>query len=144
MNDRPHWFYFYIIPLMPTLLTIAGWYLVSRREKSKRFLDRKDRRIDAALILLEKVETDALHYYTVDDADNILANAIKHNLKQLAKLCVRIDSKLNIADLRDVTTGGDFQSKQRTLLKPGHERLIQISNAVFIFRDELEGCHDDE
>ncbi len=143
MNNQPHWFYFYIIPLMPTLLTIAGWYLVSRREKSKRFLDRKDRRIDAALTLLEKIEVDALRYYAVDDADNVLANAIKHNLKWLAKLCARINGNLKVTELRTVTTGGDFQSKKRMLLKPDHEKFIQIHEAVFRLKDELEGCHDD-
>lgn len=56
MNNQPHWFYFYIMPLMPTVLTIAGWFFVVRREKSKRRLERKDRRIDAALTLLEKLK----------------------------------------------------------------------------------------
>lgn len=143
MNNQPHWFYFYIMPLMPTVLTIAGWFFIVRREKSKRRLERKDRRIDAALTLLEKIETDALHYYTVDDADHALANTIKHNLKWLAKLCARINGNLKITELRTVTTGGDFQSKKRMLLKPDHEKFIQIREAVFKLRDELEGCHDD-
>ncbi|OHR44967.1 hypothetical protein HMPREF2753_09150 [Neisseria sp. HMSC071C03] len=143
MNNQPHWFYFYIIPLMPTVLTIAGWFFIDCREKSKRRLERKDRRIDAALTLLEKIEADALRYYAVDDADNVLANAIKHNLKWLAKLCARINSNLKVTELRTVTTGGDFESKKRMLLKPGHNKFTQISNAVFKLRDELEGCHDD-
>ena len=143
MNNQPHWFYFYIMPLMPTVLTIAGWFFIVRREKSKRRLERKDRRIDAALTLLGKIVTDALHYYTVDDADHALANTIKHNLKWLAKLCARINGNLKITELRTVTTGGDFQSKKRMLLKPDHEKFIQIREAVFKLRDELEGCHDD-
>ena len=117
MNNQPHWFYFYIIPLMPTVLTIAGWFFIDCREKSKRRLERKDRRIDAALTLLEKIEADALLYYVVDDANNVLANAIKHNLKWLAKLCARINSNLKVTELRTVTTGGDFESKKRMLLK---------------------------
>ncbi|CWN46310.1 hypothetical protein [Neisseria meningitidis] len=36
MNNQPHWFYFYIMPLMPTVLTIAGWFFINHREKSKR------------------------------------------------------------------------------------------------------------
>ena len=132
MNNQPHWFYFYIMPLIPTVLTIAGWFFIAHREKSKRRLERKDRRIDAALTLLEKIEADALRYYTVDDADNVLA-----------KLCARINSNLKVTELRTVTTGGDFQSKNRMLLKPDHEKFIQISEAVFRLRDELEGCHDD-
>ncbi len=143
MNNQPHWFYFYIIPLMPTVLTIAGWFFIDCREKSKRRLERKDRRIDAALTLLEKIEADALLYYAVDDADNVLANAIKHNLKWLAKLCARINSNLKVTELRTVTTGGDFESKKRMLLKPGHNKFTQIRNVVFKLRDELEGCHDD-
>ena len=84
MNNQPHWVYLYITPFLPTVLTIAGWFFIVRREKSKRRLERKDRRIDAALTLLEKIEADALRYYTVDDTDNALASAIKHNLKSVS------------------------------------------------------------
>ena len=112
-------------------------------KKSKRRLERKDRRIDAALTLLEKIEADALRYYTVDDTDNALASAIKHNLKWLAKLCVRINGNLKVTELRTVTTGGDFESKKRMLLQPDHVKFIQIRDVVFKLRDELEGCHDD-
>ena len=143
MNNQPHWFYFYIMPLIPTVLTIAGWFFIAHREKSKRRLERKDRRIDAALTLLEKIEADALRYYTVDDADNALASAIKHNLKWPAKLCVRINGNLKVTELRTVTTGGDFESKERRLLQPDHVKFIQIRDVVFKLRDELEGCHDD-
>ena len=143
MNNQPHWFYFYIMPLMPTVLTIAGWFFINHREKSKRRLERKDRRIDAALTLLEKIEVDALRYYAVNDADNVLANAIKHNLKWLAKLCARINGNLKVTELRTVTTGGDFQSRNRLPLDPDHVKFIQIREAVFRLRDELEGRHDD-
>lgn len=143
MNNQPHWVYLYITPFLPTALTIAGWFFIVSREKSKRCLERKDRRIDAALALLEKIEADALRYYTVDDADNVLASAIKHNLKWLAKLCARINGNLKVTELRTVTTGGDFESKKRMLLKPDHVKFIQIRDVVFKLRDELEGCHDD-
>lgn len=144
MSSAPDWLYLYLLPLLPTVLTIAGWFIIARQEKDKRRLDRKDRRIDAALTLLNQIEADALQYYKVDDKDNILATGIKQNLKWLSKLCSRIDANLGnlVTDLRTVTTGGNFESKQRMPLPPTDTKFIEIRDAVFRLQDRLESCHD--
>ena len=144
--NNPHWFYFYIIPLLPTALTIAGWFFVYRREQSKRRLDRRDKRIEMAVALLDKIASDTLAYYADShDKGNQTANRIKQNLKWLGILCARIDSSLDkpFTGLRTVCSGGDFEARQRKALPPEHQKFIEIHDSVFRLRDTLDKCHDE-
>lgn len=144
--NNPHWFYFYILPLLPTALTVAGWFFVYRREQIKRQLDRRDKRIEMATALLDKIAADTLVYYADShDEGNQMANCIKQNLKWLGKLCARIDCSLNqpFIGLRTTCTGGDFESKRRKSLPPEHQKFIEIHDSVFRLRDMLDKCHDE-
>lgn len=141
-----HWFYFYVLPLLPALLTIGGWVFIHNQEQNKRKLDRKDKRIDSAIELLDKIEKETLIYYFegINDDNDRIANSIKQNIKWLSKLCSRINDQLNpeIIALRTACTGGDFQSSKRKVLPLNSFKFFEIREAVFKLRDKLDSNHD--
>ncbi|RKV68071.1 MAG: hypothetical protein D8H97_37380 [Neisseria sp.] len=146
MIEHPHWFYFYILPLMPTVLTIAGWFIVASRENSRRVGDRKSKRIDEVCALTKMIESEALHYYTQLPADSAkLTISILHNLKWVSILCGKISPDLTAAvtDFRISVSGGDFQSARQSIME-NDPKIIKIRESAFMLRCKLDSCHDDQ
>ncbi|MDO5059206.1 MAG: hypothetical protein Q4D82_04605 [Neisseria sp.] len=144
--NNPHWFYTYLLPLLPTVLTIAGWFLVARRESGKQMADRKSKRIDAALLLVAKIEADALRYYRLPEEVEAkdLAVSIVFDLKRLAGYCRLIHVDLNelLMNFRISVSGGDFQSGNRQPLPDNARLLMEIKNNAFELQQKLDYFHD--
>ena len=144
MSSQP-WFYTYVLPLTPTVLTIAGWAFVSWRERTKRISERKSKRIDAACELVRRVEKLGLDYYATPAADSLaLGQDIIFELKRLSKLCGKIsaDTETGIRALRTAISGGDFQSMSRPMYRLHDPKMYRIKQAASDLIIHLDEFHD--
>ena len=144
MNLGAAWFYTYVLPLLPAILTIAGWYFVYWRENKKNTNERKYKRIDEAVRLVAEIERTSIAYYGVPAEDEEpVAEDIKFNLKRLAKICAKISTSINITDFRIAVSGGDFQSKNRKARKVSDSKMYQIRSAAFELSLKLDNYYDE-
>lgn len=145
MNQSPNWFYTYVLPLLPLILTIGGWHFVAKQENKRRGHERRWQRIDAAIRLIAEIETNSIKYYCsrVEESDS-LSVEITFNLQRLAKMCSKISEKgdLEINDFRIAVSGGDFQSKKRKILKENDSQIYQIRKAAFELSLKLDNYYD--
>lgn len=140
-----HWFYVYILPLLPTALTIVGWYIIYLQEKDKRANELKSKRIDLAIKLASEIEENALRYYTLSHTEGKkMEQSMVFDLKRLAAYCNLIDVDLlpEVTDFRISVSGGDFQSAQRQPLPLYAQLLMQIRNKSFTLKTKLDYYHD--
>lgn len=146
--QQTHWFYLYVLPLLPTVLTIIGWWIVHQREQNKRQTDRFHNRIDAAIELSNEVKSLAIVYYSKPENEIPEQDQeIVFTLKKLADLCNKIahnHDKLQKAfnDFKIEVTGGDFQSKKRGVLPTYHQKFFLIRDKAFRLRTILDDMHD--
>lgn len=138
-----HWFYVYVLPLMPAALTIAGWYFVYWREQSKRVSDRKYQRVEAAIKLLVEIEGLAIAYYCSDVVGSESAAVdINFKMKHLSQMCQKISVEIDIFEFKSVVTGGDFQSSKRKKLGASHELIYRIRDTSFQLSVKLDSQYD--
>lgn len=148
MNSTlPAWLSQFVLPLMPTVLTIIGWVIVGKREENKRKTDRFHARIDAAIELSQELKKLAIRYYQEDESLSVeLGQEIVFTQKKLSDLCNKLEQGGEIQnrfnELKIEITGGNFQSKQRQRLEPNHQKFLMIRNKAFDLRKSLDDLHD--
>lgn len=145
MDNLPNWFNTYILPLLPTVATIAGWLVLSKQEQHKRANELKSKRIDLALKLADEIEENALRYYTLSYSEGKqMEKSMVFDLKRLAAYCNRIndDLSLEVMDFRIAVSGGDFQSAQRQPLPLDAPLFMRIRNKSFTLKTKLDYYHD--
>lgn len=128
----------FILPFMPTVLTIAGWLIVFWREKKKSINDRRNKRIDSAIEMVSYLEQKGREYYQLPvNKGKDLELDIKFTFRKLSMSCSKISPSLDptVNDLKKSITGGNFESHSRKILDKDHKLLYEIQqNAEYLFQ----------
>ncbi|WP_315368769.1 hypothetical protein [Kingella oralis] len=145
--QEKNWFYQFVLPLLPTLLTIIGWWIVGNRETNKRKNDRFHHRIDAAIQISQELKDMAIEYYSKDEAAcKELGREIVFAFKKLSDLCNKIEQGGNIQkhfnNFKITVTGGNFQSNSRHALSFENNHFLVIRDDEFMLRKALDDLHD--
>ncbi|ATO18298.1 hypothetical protein BS636_00710 [Acinetobacter sp. LoGeW2-3] len=153
----------FILPLVPSLITIIGWYVIANLERSKirdnrqevKELKAKDLFERRLFQILEKI--DDLHllskeYYKHSGSDPFVLeydHVIPIKFKQLNHLINRAFCPESVSsltpvltkayiDFKRVITGGDFASKRREVYKLDHSKYSDISKYYMNLYLEIE------
>lgn len=129
-----------IAPAISWVLVIVGWGIVSRGHNRRE--DRKEARASLIHIgdLIRKIEENS-HLYLVSSASSpesrTLSIAIKRDLKRLAgdlqrfeESCEGIQYRLDLIAFRQAVTGGEFDSKKRSVCGSDSVKLAEVSSAA--------------
>ena len=141
----------YFTPYLPLLITILGWWIVSRQN------DRRERRkevrelIKQAELRVDVVLSLAMEFYALAGKDPKcaeLAAKIRYNLGTLDPLRRRLDANglkcdalTEIIAFKQSITGGDFESLARKKLLQNSHLLLEASAAGFALIDKLETAY---
>lgn len=138
----------YGTPYLPLVLTIIGWWVVSRQN------DRRERRKEIRE-LIKQVEqrvdiiiATTTEYYVLDGKDPKcaeLATKIRYNISALDPLRKRInaaglecDTVGEIILFKQSVTGGQFETASRKKLLSGHASMSESATAGFDLVDKFE------
>jgi hypothetical protein len=133
-----------VLPWLPSLLTLAGWYLVNHQNNTRE--RRKDARnaADRCKTLARESAQLAIKYWKDDQAD-VSAFQLRAALEELEVELRRFPTKkgrkeLNekYADLVDFITGDDFDTADRQQKLAGHSLMKGISRTRQAFLHEVE------
>lgn len=142
-----HWFYEWILPLSPTILTIIGWWVIGKREQDKRKNDRFHQRIDTAILLIAEIKKLAIEYYGKNGSEcTEIGQEIVFKFKKLSYLCGKISQDSVIQNcflaFKIEISGGDFQNYHRSALPNKHQKFLDIRDKAFELRKMLDDLHD--
>ncbi len=141
----------YITPYFPVIVTIFGWWLVSRqndrrerRKEVRELVGKAEQRVDMALGL-------ATEFYALSGKDPRcaeLAAKIRYNLGTLDPLRQRLDANglkcealSEIIALKQSLTGGEFESLGREKLPQNSHLLVDAAATGFALIDKFEQAY---
>jgi hypothetical protein len=142
----------FLLPLLPSLLTILGWFLVFRRENRVKDNEIHNRRISLASNLVGEIVSNAKKYYVQSGSDSeapFMEQSIKSDLKKLSGLinlinmgCKKHSNNITIffIDFRRAISGGEFEISSRLPYTASHPKFNQIhiaENELFIELEKL-------
>ncbi|MBJ8442218.1 hypothetical protein [Acinetobacter junii] len=153
----------YLLPLIPSFLTIAGWVILSKQEKTARNEQKalmeseickknKEDRINKILININEIKNLAFDYYqlsgSTEDAVE-LSLLIQARIQQLNHFITRGCSEANTLapsivkkfnKFRRVLTGGDFGSRVRpniNLTDPLYTKIVKAELDLYLEIEKL-------
>lgn len=141
----------YFTPYFPVIVTILGWWIVSRqndrrerRKEVRELIKQVEQRVDVVLGL-------AMEFYGIPGKDQRcaeLAAKIRYNLSSLDPLRQRLDSNglkceavQEIIAFRQSITGGEFESAQRKKLASSSHLFTEAAATGFALIDKLEHAY---
>lgn len=127
-----------ILPLMPSALTIIGWWIVGTRDNKTKKNTIHNKRVEAAIALIDKILQDAKGFYlqpgSTPEAQSKRPLIIS-NFKKLSSIINLLSKELNnpdkhslantFIDYKKIVTGGEFETSSR----------IAISNTNQFYSD---------
>jgi len=138
----------FILPILPSLLTIIGWWIVGSRDNNSKKNAIHNRRIDLASELIEKIIVDAKKFYSLSGGSieaKTLRELILSDFKKLSSIVTLINNNLKDYDRRSLElafiaykkaiTGGNFESINRTVISSTNQLFVDIDatyNDLFI------------
>lgn len=134
-----------ILPFLPSLLTILGWWIVGKRDNKSKKHGIHNKRVEVAIEVSEKILVNVKDFYNIDgrniDAERS-RSVIKSDFKKLSSIITLLAEDMeytsktglftDFLSYKKVATGGEFESKSRS--------IYDLSSQFFA---DLDGTHND-
>ena len=144
-----HIFKTYSLPLLPSLLTILGWYIVYKRDNTSKANTIHNKRIEAAQKTIDEIAASAKTYYSYSGSDEEAKKLEPILTTSLQKLGVYIslvsdqlkddgqkrDLEINFIEFRKIISGGNFGTLSRQKIGVDNQLyndINMISNDLFL------------
>lgn len=151
LESPPKTTFEYVTPYLPVIITILGWWIVSRqndrrerRKEVRELVKQAEQRVDAVLSL-------AMEFYALPGKDPRcaeLAAKIRYNLGTLDPLRQRLDANglkcdavSEIIAFKQSITGGEFESQARKKLAQNSHFLVEAAATGFALIDKFERAY---
>ncbi|RSN83394.1 hypothetical protein EA770_07310 [Acinetobacter baumannii] len=146
------WIKEYILPFLPSLLTILGWWIVGRRDGIGKRKEAHNRRVTLAIEQSQKIYECAKKFYILSGSDSeasALEDMINCDFRRLSTILALVNKSLlsdkqiqsignSFIDYKKVVTGGQFGTKSRNAYSLNHQLFVDIDNTYNDFFLELE------
>lgn len=139
----------YFLPLLPSLLTILGWYIVYKRDNISKANNIHNKRIESAQKTIDDIAASAKTYYSYPGNDQeakklepiittslqklgVFISLISNQLKDEGQ---RQDLQTNFIEFRKIISGGNFGTSSRNKIGPDNQLyndINMISNDLFL------------
>ncbi len=140
-----------ILPFLPSVLTIIGWWIVGSRDSNSKKNVIHNKRVEAAAKLIDKILLDAKKFYSLPGADieaQGMSSLITSDFKKLSSIINLISQKLEATekhslalafiDFKKDITGGTFGTLSRTPISPSNQLYFDIDASYNELYIELE------
>lgn len=131
----------YILPLLPSLLTILGWYIVYKTNNASRANTIHNKRIELAQKTIDEIAASAKTYYSYsgnDDEARKLQPIITTGLQKLSAFISLVsdqlkdeeqkyDLQINFIAFRKIISGGKFGTISRNKFGPDNQIYSDIN-----------------
>lgn len=140
-----------ILPFLPSALTIIGWWIVGSRDNKSKKNAIHNKRVEAAINLINKILLDAKKFYSLSGTDQEaqgIRSIITSDFKKLSALVILISENfelpqktslsMSFIDFKKIVTGGSFETLERNITSNSNQLYIDIDslhNELFV---ELE------
>lgn len=143
-----------ILPFLPSVLTIAGWWIVASRDSNSKKNAIHNKRVDAASKLIDKILLDAKKFYSLSGSDieaQGMSSLIVSDFKKLSSIINLISNELNklekqslavtFIDYKKIITGGEFGTLARPSISTSNQLYVDIDSSYNDLYIELEKSH---
>ncbi len=140
-----------ILPFLPSVLTIIGWWIVYSRDNTSKKNAIHNKRVEAALKLIDKILDDAKRAYSLSGSENETENIealLMSNFKKLSTIIQLIMKEYSGAekqslgtaflDYKKIITGGQFGSKTRLPISSSNQLYVSFDTIYNDLYIELE------
>lgn len=140
-----------ILPFLPSILTIIGWWIVSARDNKSKKNAIHNRRVESASKLMEKILIDAKKFYSMTGSDietKNLSHLIASDFKKLSSIInliskqleqsEKVDLAVSFIEYKKTVTGGEFGTVSRLPIPPSNQLYIDIDTSCDELYIELE------
>lgn len=140
-----------ILPLLPSTLTIIGWWIVGTRDSNSKKNAIHNKRVEAAIELIDKILLDAKLFYSQSgsalEAKNMRSSIIS-NFKKLSSIINLLLPELSATDkhslaaafieYKKLVTGGEFETLSRSAIPSSNQFYSDIDSSYNELYIELE------
>ncbi|WP_047428662.1 hypothetical protein [Acinetobacter sp. neg1] len=140
-----------ILPLLPSALTIIGWWIVGTRDNNSKKNAIHNKRVEAATELIDKILDDAKSFYLQSGstpAAQSTRSLIISNFKKLSSIINLLLKELNPSDknslsstfieYKKIVTGGEFETPSRNAVASSNQFYSDIDSFYNELYIELE------
>lgn len=146
------WLKEYILPFLPSLLTILGWWIVGRRDGISKKKETHNRRVNLAIDQSQKIYESAKKFYVLSGSASeasALEDMLNCDFRRLSTIIGLVNKSLlsehqkqslgnSFIDYKKAVTGGQFGTKSRQAYPLNHQLFVDIDNAYNDFFLDLE------
>lgn len=140
-----------ILPFLPSLLTIVGWWIVANRDSDAKKNANHNRRVEVAIKLIDKILLDAKNFYSLSGSDKeaqSIAFLLTSDFKKLSMIITLISKNCGpkekqalgkaFIEFKKIVTGGDFETKSRAAIPKSNQIYFDIDGLYNELYIELE------
>ena len=128
-----------ILPFLPSVLTIVGWWIVASRDSDSKKNAIHNRRVESASKLIDKILLDAKKFYSLPGSDpeaQAISSLIVSDFKKLSAIVnlvikeLKGSEKLSISvafiEYKKTVTGGGFGTISRLAISSSNQLYFDI------------------
>lgn len=128
-----------ILPFLPSVLTIVGWWIVASRDSDSKKNAIHNRRVESASKLIDKILLDAKKFYSLPGSDpeaQAIGSLIVSDFKKLSAIVnlvikeLKGSEKLSISvafiEYKKTVTGGGFGTISRLAISSSNQLYFDI------------------
>lgn len=140
-----------ILPLLPSALTMMGWWIVASRDGNSKKNLIHNKRVESASKLMDKILLDAKKFYSLSGSDieaQTMSHLIASDFKKLSTMVTLISKELRekerlslaieFIEYKKTITGGQFGTISRISIASSNQLYIDIDTAYDSLYMELE------
>lgn len=140
-----------ILPLLPSALTIIGWWIVGARDSNSKKNAIHNKRVEAATELIDKILLDAKIFYSQSGSTietKSMRSSIISNFKKLSSIVNLLSNELGATDkhslasafieYKKIVTGGEFETLSRGAISSSNQFYSDIDSLYNELYIELE------
>ncbi|MFC6628576.1 hypothetical protein [Acinetobacter beijerinckii] len=141
-----------ILPFLPSLLTILGWWIVGRRDGIGKKKEAHNRRVNLAIEQSQKIYESAKKFYLLSGSApeaSALEDMLNCDFRRLSTILGLVNKSLisenqkqsignSFIEYKKVVTGGQFGTRSRNAYPLNHLLFVEIDNTYNDFFLELE------
>jgi len=140
-----------ILPLLPSTLTIIGWWIVGARDNNSKKNAIHNKRVEVATDLIDKILQDAKSFYLQSGNTSEALSArplIISHFKKLSSIINLLSKELNaqdklslassFIDYKKIVTGGEFETPSRNAVPSSNQFYSDIDSSYNELYIELE------
>lgn len=130
-----------ILPLLPSALTIIGWWIVGSRDSNSKKNAIHNKRVEAATDLIDKILLDSKKFYLLagDDLEaQSMRSLIISDFKKLSSIINLLSNQLATNDkqslavafieYKKIVTGGEFETLSRKAISNSNQFYADIDS----------------